>query len=79
MNGTLHWGQANFKPVDDLLVVDVPMTTTSEDPRRIEALLDLIASATARRFGTTYELLAIRSEGGREYTVRYTVSPKGEA
>ena len=79
MNGTLHWGQAEFRPVDDLLVVDVPMTTTGDDPRRIEALLDLIAGATASRFGTTYERLAIRSDGGRNYTVRYTVTPQAEA
>ena len=78
MTGMLHWNRANFKAVDDLLVVDVPMTAAEED-RRIEAMLDLIAEATASRFGTTYELLAIRADGGRNYTVRYTVTPKAEA
>jgi hypothetical protein len=81
--GTLHWARARARHDDRLhcVVVDVPMTADAfvENGEEVEEWIERVVEATAVRFGSTYELLAIGYRGGRNYVARFTVTPQAEA
>jgi hypothetical protein len=81
--GVLHWARARARHDERLrcVVVDVPLTADAvvENGEQVEAWIQRVVEATAVRFGSTYELLAIGFRGGRDYVARFTVTPQAEA